>query len=318
MNIQEAVPLSEITYYRIGGKARFVIKVHNIEEVRQAVIFLQKQKDVRIYILGLGTNTLFPDNCSNLGIIWLQEDGSMACEGNKITAFAGENLDALINFSLGKNLVGLEWAGGLPSTIGGAVRGNAGAFGSEIKKCVAEVSALDVNDPSLVVRAYTYDECNFSYRNSFFKEHQNFIIVSVVLTLTQADQDSVLQAKETYLKNIAYRNQNHPMEYPSCGSVFKNIVDKSEVEKIVSIWPDIKDLSERKWHNKVSMGYVINRLGFSEKKIGGAMVSPKHTNYIVNTGGATAHDVQVIIKEIENKFEDVFGFLPEPEVMLVS
>ena len=108
------------------------------------------------------------------------------------------------------------------------------------------------------------------------------------------------------------------MEYPSCGSVFKNIVKREEVDKILSVWPDVRELSEGKWHNKISMGYVINRLGFKGKQVGGAQVSTKHTNYIVNVNQAKADDVKRLIYEIQGKFEETFGFTPEPEVMLVE
>jgi UDP-N-acetylmuramate dehydrogenase len=107
------------------------------------------------------------------------------------------------------------------------------------------------------------------------------------------------------------------MEYPSCGSVFKNIIEKERIEKVLSVWPDVKELSDQKWHHKVSMGYIVNRLGFSEKRIGGAMVSPKHTNYIVNVDHAKASDIKELITEIQNTFEKTFGFRPEPEVVIL-
>ncbi|MBI5044987.1 MAG: UDP-N-acetylmuramate dehydrogenase [Candidatus Levybacteria bacterium] len=317
MRIRESVPLSEIVYYHIGGIARFVIEVYNLEEIREAINFLRSHHEVKIYILGLGSNTLFPDDCSTLGVIWLRESGAISFQDESITAFAGESLDSIITFSLNNKQVGLEWAGGLPSTIGGAVRGNAGAFGSEIKNNVISVDAIDMSDSKLLLKSYSKDECGFSYRNSYFKQNSNLLITSVVLATKNADEIVLKNAKNTYLKNIDYRANNHPIEYPSCGSVFKNIVKKEEVEKIISVWTDVKSLSESRWHNKISMGYVINRLGFSGKKVGDAMISPKHTNYIVNLGHATAQDVRILIDQVRESFYHVFGFYPEPEVIIL-
>ena len=107
------------------------------------------------------------------------------------------------------------------------------------------------------------------------------------------------------------------MGYPSCGSVFKNITEKEKVEKVLAMWPDIREMSDNKWHHKISMGYAIGRLGFSGKKIGGAMVSPEHTNYIVNIDQAKASDIKTLISEIQSKFQNTFGFTPEPEVVIL-
>jgi UDP-N-acetylmuramate dehydrogenase len=126
------------------------------------------------------------------------------------------------------------------------------------------------------------------------------------------------KAKEEYSSHIDYRKKNHPMEYPSCGSVFKNITKKEEVEKMLDTWEDMSELVRNKWYDKASMGYVIRRLGFAGFRVGGAKVSEKHANYIVNIDNAKFNDVYGIIEKIKEKFSKTFDFSPELEVEVVS
>ena len=134
MIVLENSPLSEITYYRIGGIADYILKIESLEEVKEALIFCRQKNITRPLVLGLGSNVILPDSHVKGAILWLEGNGSsFTIKDTSIKAFAGESMDSLIKESLSASLVGLEWAGGLPSTIGGAVRGNAGAFGHETK-----------------------------------------------------------------------------------------------------------------------------------------------------------------------------------------
>lgn len=319
MKVLENLSLSEIAYYHIGGKARYVLKIVDRNDIFQAIAFLREHKIKQYLILGLGSNVIIGDHDFDGAVLWLYGDGQSLkiIDEHMIQAFAGETVDSLIQFSFQHSLIGLEWAGGLPSGVGGAVRGNAGCFGSVIKDAIVEVEAVDIDDPQLVVKTFSTEELAFSYRDSFFKKHPNLLIISATFKLIHAGADALEKAKEVYQAHITYRQTNHPMEYPSCGSVFKNIVKPEEVEKILSVWPDARELSEGKWHKKISMGYVINRLGFSGRRVGGAMVSPKHTNYIVNLDQAKAEDVKALIGEIQARFTEMFGFTPEPEVIIL-
>jgi len=318
MRVLEDFPLSDLVYYRIGGRAKKVFEVSTVEEVKEALQICRDEGVGKLLVLGLGSNIVIPDEGFDGAVIKLMGKGiSFDVFGNKIKAFAGEAIDSLIKESFSTSLIGLEWAGGLPSSLGGAVRGNAGAFGHEMKDIFYELEAVDMTDSHLEVKIYSKNEANFSYRGSFFKHNPNLIILSVTVELKIGTSEEVERAEEVYRGNIEYRNLHHPMEYPSCGSVFKNIIEKEKVEKILSIWPDARELSDSKWHHKISMGYVINRLGFSGKKVGGAMVSPKHTNYIVNIDQAKASDIEGLISEIKNKFEAIFSFTPETEVVVI-
>lgn len=318
MKVIEYALLSDYTYYRIGGKSRYLLLIENQEDVVKALQFVHDHHISPLLPLGLGSNMLLPDDGFEGGVLLLRGSGQEIhpLSKDRIQAFAGETIEDLINASFSHNLVGLEWAGGLPSTVGGAIRGNAGAFGSEIKDTLFSVDAINITDPGMVLQTFTTEQADFSYRTSFFKKHPQFLVVSGTFQLKQATDEELTKAGKVRDANVAYRRENHPIEYPSCGSVFKNITQKDEVEKILAVWPDIRELSEKKWHRKVSMGYIINRLGFSGKQIGGAQVSTKHTNYIINRDKAKAADVKALINIIQETFYQTFGFIPEPEVML--
>lgn len=322
MRIYKDFSLKEILYYKIGGRARFVLKIENKVDLLEALDFVQKNKPQKVLPVGLGSNLLVSDDFFDGVILWFSQVETKDIEQTSdglVKVFAGVILDDLIQFSFKHNLVGLEWAGGLPSTIGGAVRGNAGAFGGEIGRSVDKIEVFEVgNDGEFVQKTLAASDLEFGYRDSLIKRNKNMIIGNAVLRLNKVDYAMLQQAKNIYLSHIEYRNKNHPLEYPSCGSVFKNIVKKEEVQKMLRVWGDIKDLVEKKWYHKVSTGYVINRLGFSGLRVGGAEVSRKHANYIVNIGGAKFDDVISIIERIRDKFSATFGFYPELEVEVVK
>ncbi|OGH20683.1 MAG: UDP-N-acetylenolpyruvoylglucosamine reductase [Candidatus Levybacteria bacterium RIFCSPHIGHO2_02_FULL_37_13] len=321
MIVYKNYPLSKILYYKIGGIARYVLKIENKEDLLGALDFVKKNKIQKILPVGLGSNLLMSENFFDGAILCFSKGESSGIKligENLIEAFASELLDDVIKFSFENNLVGLEWAGGLPSTVGGAVRGNVGAFGGEIKDVVNTVEIVKLLDEGYSLEELTREQLEFGYRDSFIKRSKDILVVSVTFQLQKASKEELEKAKETYFAKIAYRNKNHPSGFPSCGSVFKNITKKEEVDKMLSIWEDMSELVKEKWHNKASMGYVIRRLGFAGFRIGGAEVSKKHANYIVNVDGAKFADVISIIEKIKEKFFQTFGFSPELEVEIVS
>lgn len=322
MKIRKDVSLGDILFYKIGGKARWLLDASSTEDIVEAVEFVQTNKIEKYMVLGLGSNLLMSDSDYNGAIIRIRNTGGtpdirLTSDG-LIVAFAGQTLEELIKFSFEKNLLGLESLGGLPSTIGGAIRGNAGAFGVEMKDVIEKVSALEILDEGYTTREFSLPECDFSYRDSVFKKNPKLIILKGFFHLNHGTEEEVKKAREVESERIEYRNVHHPVEYPSCGSVFKNVREKNEVQKILSVWPDIRPKVENNWHGKVSMGYVINRLGFTGLQVGGAKITDKHANYISNVSHAKASDVEEIINRIKKKFEEAFGFTPELEAMLVD
>lgn len=321
MKICKDFPLSEVLWYKIGGLARYFIEACDKEEVLEALNFVKNNKIEKVFIAGLGANLLFTDEYFDGAFIRIVNESNNLIELTDnclIRAFAGEILDNVIQFSFQNNLTGLEWAGGLPGTVGAAVRGNVGAFGGEIKDVLAEAELIKISGLDFEVIKKKNTELNFSYRDSAIKDNKNLIVLSTLFNLKKASRDELETARRTYYSNIAYRNTNHPMEYANCGSVFKNIEKKGEVEKIISLWPDIKEKAEKDWHGKISMGYAARRLGFDGFRIGNAQVSSKHCNFIVNLGGAKFNDVFQIIESIKSKFSETFGFTPETEIEIVQ
>ncbi len=320
MKIVENANLSEILWYKIGGSARYLLEVRSKEDVIEAVEFIQRQHISNYFVCGLGANLIFPDGHFDGAVIHFlpkEHQGIRQIDDETLEAFAGELLDSVIIFAFDQRLVGLEWAGGLPGTVGAGVRGNVGAFGNEIKDSIESVEVLEITDKTYHITTLHKNELLFNYRNSLIKQRRNLIVLSARFTFSTVGHDGVEKAKDTYFANIAYRKEKHPYEHPNTGSVFKNITDKEQVAKILEVFPDAKESVETKWHGKVSMGYLNKRLGFSGYRIGNAEISTKHANFINNLGGAKATDVIAVIEAIRNKFQETFGFMPEPEVEIV-
>ena len=321
MQIYNSVLLSTILWYQIGGVAKTVIDVASKEDIYEALTYIKANNITKVFVLGLGSNLLFSDEGYDGVIIrFMSQDDGMGVrflgEGI-IESFAGEFLDSVIQAQFELGLVGIEWAGGLPGTVGAAVRGNVGAFGGEIKDVFVKAHCIRLSENGDYEElTLTRDEMEFAYRSSKVKS-EKLIVISAQFQLREGTQEELLAAHETYFANVTYRQDKHPLDYPNCGSVFKNISKKEEVERILESWDDIRDLVENKWHGKVSMGYVIDRTGLKGFRIGQAQISEKHQNFIVNLGGAKASDVKGIIAEVEEDIQENFGFTPEVEIEIV-
>lgn len=321
MQIHHDFDLSQILWYKIGGKAKYFLQCENRQDILEALSFIEKHHPKRVFVCGLGSNLIFSDDYFDGVVIRIssnQKTPQILTRQDIATAFSGETLDTLIQVALNEKLTGLEWAGGLPGTVGAGVRGNVGAFGGEIKDAFISADVLVYEDQDFDIQTITKDDFHFAYRNSVIKEQNNLIVLSAKFALQPSDAASLVKARQTYATNIDYRKMHHPLEYPNCGSVFKNIKKPEEVEKVLSVWPDIRPMVEQKWHGKVSMGYINNRLGFSGYKIGNAQVSEKHANFIVNHGGATATEVRQIIKHIQDMTSEALSITPEVEVEIVE
>lgn len=321
MQIYNDVLLSTILWYQIGGIVKTVIDVASKSDVLEALEYVKNNNIQKVFLLGLGSNLLFNDDGFDGVVIRFQSQddgrGVKFLGDGKIESFAGEFLDSVIQSQFELGLVGLQWAGGLPGTVGAAVRGNVGAFGGEIKDSFIKAHCIRLNaDKSYEELTLTRDEMDFSYRSSKVKK-EKLIVLSAQFQLKDGTPEELLDAHEKYFANVLYRQEKHPLDYPNCGSVFKNISNPSEVSKIIEKWPDIQNLVSEKWHGKVSMGYIIDKLGLKGRQIGSAQISEKHQNFIINKGGAKANDVKSLITEIENKMQDELGFTPEVEIEIV-
>ena len=321
MKVYENYPLSTILYYKIGGTARFFLEAGSRDDILKGLDFILRNNIERLVVVGLGSNLLFPDGLFDGAVLRIASGGEPQIRDvgdGLIEAFAGEILDEVIKYGFDRGYVGLEWAGGLPGTVGAAVRGNVGAFGGEVKDVLDSAEVLDIGDGDLNPRFVTCEKMSFSYRSSLVKRSRRMLVLSATFAMRKAEEAELAGAKETYRSNIEYREKNHPMEYPTCGSVFKNIEKKDEVDRILAVWPDAREMVETKWHGKVSMGYAINRLGLRGYQVGGAQISTKHANFIVNLGDARFSDVFDLIERVKESFMNTFGFEPEAEVEIVN
>jgi UDP-N-acetylmuramate dehydrogenase len=318
---QEKVLLSKFSNYKIGGHARFFFAAKNEKEIAWAVAEA-KSKKLPIFILGGGTNLLMSDEGWD-GLVLKPEINSLKASGNTIVAGAGVLMSDLLDFTASKSLAGLEWAGGLPGTVGGAVRGNAGCFGGETKDTIVSVRSFDMK--SMAVRERSAADCAFDYRDSVFKKNGSEIILSVEFRLAKGDKKKVM---ETVKKNIAYRAARHPLEYPNIGSIFKNVPlsafhkeGSGEYKKAVMDATLAFCGSQFSVKNEpfpvISAAKCISETGLAGVAFGGAMISPKHPNFIVNVFGAEAHDVKNLIMLAKAEVWKKFGVDLEEEVELV-
>ncbi|MGB6483436.1 MAG: UDP-N-acetylmuramate dehydrogenase [Candidatus Acidiferrales bacterium] len=308
VKIQEAIPLAEHSNYRIGGPARFFCEAANEEEIRNGVLFAREQR-LPLFVLGGGTNLLIDDRGFN-GLVLKLSAIQLAIDGQTVTVGAGVSVADLLKFTIEHSLSGLEWAGGLPGTVGGAIRGNAGAFRGEIKDRIVSVESFDVETLTTITRENA--ACKFGYRSSLFKEKNGReIILRATLNLDKGDAQKIAAAIQ---EKINYRLERHPMEYPNIGSTFKNV----DLELVPKIWREaFAKVIKVDPFPVVPTAYLISEAGLRGTQHGGAMVSPKHPNFIVNLGGATAADVKFLIAAVKESVFGKYGIRLEEEIQLV-
>ena len=256
------------TTWRIGGPVELLVQPESTEELRQA---LQEAKASRkpFYVIGSGSNLLVADDGLTGTVIKL--GGSLRglqMTGQTIIAEAGVPLPFLARKAAEHNLSGLEFAAGIPGTIGGAVVMNAGAYRSQISDIVTGVTCCDAEGKLLTLSA---EQCGFSYRNSRFKQQKDLVVVSVQLELKVGKKEEILAQMQ---KNTTARNAKQPVEYPSAGSIFKNPPQDAA-------------------------GRLVELVGAKGWRQGDAMVSEKHSNFIINTGAATCEDVLQLVKKVK-------------------
>ena len=278
--------LSKYTTYKVGGNARLMVYPKNVESLIELMKIINNN-DIKFIVLGNGSNVLFSDDLYEGIIIKLDKFDSISIENDTVTVGAGYSLIRLSLDCVKKGLAGLEFASGIPGTVGGAVFMNAGAYGSEIKDVIKSVTVLT---DDLEVVTLTKKEMKFKYRESMLQHNRGYICLGATFKLKKGNREEIeALIKDRKLK----RKRTQPLEYPSAGSVFRN------PEGLFS-------------------GKLIEDLGLKGYQIGGAMISPKHANFIINTGNAKASDIKDIIDHVKEQAKEKYDLSLRVEQRLIN
>lgn len=306
LSILKNIPLFQYTTFKIGGPAKFFVMVKNDAEILDTIKWA-KQKHVKYFVLGGGSNILISDKGFRGLVIKLQNTKYRA-QGARISVDAGMPLGQAVGVTLQHNLIGLEWASGIPGTVGGAVRGNAGAFGGDMSQVVESVSVLENNK----IRELDAKDIQFGYRHSIFKSPRNKkIILRVTFTLSEGNAQ---KSKELVTRYIETKKNTQALEYPSAGCVFKNYQLKKKDKKLLQEYPELRNIVK---NNIIPTGWLIEQCGLKGKKVGGAMVSSRHANFIVNINAASSRDVIQLIRIIKSKVGKKFSIRLEEEIAIL-
>ena len=289
MTLLENEPMAAHSSFRIGGPARALAIPGDVSSLSKVCSIL-KEHELAPFVLGNGTNLLFPDeglaelfliSTEKLQNLFLLPDGAIYAE-------AGVSLSRLASFAQQNGLAGLEFASGIPGSVGGGCFINAGAYGGEMKDAVESVVCLYLPDQGLY--EIPAEKCEFGYRQSYFTKHAGCVILSAVFRLRQGDPEEIA-AKMREMNEK--RRQKQPLDLPSAGSAFKR--------------PE--------GHYA---GALIEQAGLKGYSVGGAQVSEKHAGFVVNTGKASSHDVYDLMMHVRNTVYQTSGVVLEPEIIILA
>lgn len=273
--IEVNVSLKKYTTYKVGGIATCIVYPKNIDCLIKLMRFIKFHK-IKYKVLGNGSNLIFSEKNYDGILIKLNELDELDIFGNKIRVGAGYSLMKLSRIAMKNSLTGLEFAAGIPGTVGGAVFMNAGAYKSDMGYIVQSIKVLT---PDLKVVEFENKELNFHYRTSFLKTHPDYICLEAIIRLEKGNKDSIEEVMKSRLKR---RMESQPLNYPSAGSVFRNPKD-------------------------MFAGELIENAGLKGMKQGGAMISDKHANFIINVGNATGDDVRSLILLVQEKIKEKYN-----------
>nr|HPK62664.1 UDP-N-acetylmuramate dehydrogenase [Spirochaetota bacterium] len=285
--IQKNIDLKQFTTFKIGGKAEYYSAPKDIEEVKYSLNFA-KDKGLEVIIIGGGSNLLISDDGVEGAVIHTAALNKSKIDGVILTVESGLTVKNLNDLALSRSLSGLEFSGGLPGSIGGACYMNARSYNGEFADVVKEATVVDeFGTASVVDKTFL----NYSYKYSALMD-LNYFIYDVKLELKKGDPSVI---KEIYLKNFNDRKSKGQFDYPSAGCVFKN-----------------------NYQIGVSSGKIIEEAGLKGRVVGGAKVSEKHANFLINNGDAKAADVMKLIKFIEDEVLEKKGVKLERELRIIG
>ena len=371
MEIKENISLAFYTFYKIGGPARFFVEAKNSAEVGEALQWasengisfftphllsaannLRKAQPTKGagFILGVGSNILVSDKGFD-GLVIRMVSGKLEVGGCKLVVDSGVMMARAVLKSAQVGLTGFEWGIGVPGTIGGSIRGNAGCFGGEMKDVVESVrisqlpirhsepferhserseesqgklreesidpsvASLPQDDRSMEILELNNSECEFSYRDSIFKRRPDWIIISATLKLEKGDPKDI---QEKIKKITVERSGKQDIGTKSCGCIFKNIPwERKGInrEKLLERFPELAQFKDQP---NIPASFLIDQAGLKGRRVGKVFISPKHANFFVNDGGATAEEVIMLIAIAKDTVRRKYGILLEEEIQYVG
>lgn len=271
--IYHDVPLKNLTSYKLSGTASKVIIPSNIEELKNLIQYI-KENHLKYKMIGSGSNLIFDGNYDGI-LVKLEKFDDCIIENETVTVGAGYSLQKLALKTCKMGLAGLDFATGIPGTVGGACANNSGAYNSDMGYVV---SSLKVLTPSLEIKTMVNKELDYHYRTSFFEKNRDYIILEAILHLKKGNKEEILEIVEDRKKR---RLASQPLEYPSAGSVFRNPVGNYA-------------------------GKLIEDIGYKGKRLGDAMISEKHANFIINKGDASGKEIIQLINDIKEKVKEKY------------
>jgi UDP-N-acetylmuramate dehydrogenase len=284
--VREHEPLQPHSWYGIGGRARYFLEVADDAALPDLVGRLNRDQ-VPYLVIGAATNTLFASD-ELPGLTIKLSTARISVDDDGVSVSAGALMPKLASEMAKAGRGGLEFAAGVPGTVGGSVFGNAGAFGGEVKDRLQRAEVVDSEGKRQVMTAA---ECGFAYRDSVFKRSRDRWVITSATFATTGEPRATVRAR--LLEVQKHRRATQPVEQRSLGSTFKNPPGDSA-------------------------GRLIDGCGLKGLRIGGAQVSPKHANFIVNLGGASADDVLALMAEMRDRVQERFGIKLEPEIRVIG
>lgn len=301
--VKENISLKNYNTFRINGKAKYFVKISSKDKLIKTLRWAN-ENSLPVFILGNGSNVLFPDKKYQGLVIKIENNKIKKINKKTIVVGAGMMLMELLQRFLKEGWTGLEWANGIPGTMGGAVFCNAGAFGYGISKFVRKVTTIDLR--TYKEKIYSFKDCKFEYRGSIFKKNKE-IIWEVEIFIKKGNRAKIMEKSKNYWE---YKYGTGIFKYPSAGSIFKNIF----ATRVASSYKKGANIKK----GKISAGWFIEKCGLKGKKYGGAMISNFHANVIVNINNAKTKDVLYLINLCKRKVYKKFKIKLEEEIIIVS
>lgn len=320
--ILENISIAPYTNFKIGGAVREFIEIADAKDLT-AIFGEIKKTNKPFFVIGGGSNIIFDSRGYDGCVVKVGIKG-MRRKADVFTCGAGESLASLIRKAASFGFGGMQRLVGIPGTVGGAIRGNAGAYGEEVSKYLTHVRVFDTE--TLKFKKIPKEKCHFDYRGSVFSEKNNLIIVSAEFKLPAVEKELI---EKDIAEVIAERKQKPYWKYPSAGSIFRNVSldsirNQARRERIrdeflhdTGQWNKYTP-EKRSQIKSIPAGYLIESIDLRGKRMGDAQISPEHGNVIVNLGSATSDNVMILISYIKVKIRNRFGVQLREEIVYVG